>query len=133
MTNHSRIRSIPFAMALATGLSYSAAMAQNEASAGASAATGKVIGPNSEPQVGVPVVVQGPAGTTQAFTDAKGNWSLYNLQPGDYQVKPAVGANSNASVSFSVKERGLVNRWLGSEPKEITTSVMKLDKDFKTH
>lgn len=94
------------------------------------AATGKVIGPDAAPQVGVPVIVSGPAGVTHAFTDAKGNWSVYNLAPGDYQVKPALKAAGEASVNFSVKDRGLIGRLLGSET-DITTSAMRLNHDFQ--
>jgi hypothetical protein len=51
-------------------------------------ATGKVVEPDLKPAAGVPLQIVGPKGTTFAFTDENGNWSLYNLEPGAYQVKP---------------------------------------------
>ena len=42
-------------------------------------AKGKVIGPNNQPQVGVPVTIEGPLGKTVAITDKSGMWSIYKL------------------------------------------------------
>jgi hypothetical protein len=110
----------------------SAAPAAN-ASSLAPAATGKVVGPGSQPQAGVPVIVEGPMGKTHAFTDSKGDWSLYNLEPGEYHVKAAMGSVADPSnpVVFTVKERGVFGKIFGSEPPAVTTSVIKLNQDFK--
>ena len=128
----SRWTSVSIALAVVATLA-SGARAQNAAptAPGVAAATGVVVGPSAEPQVGVPVVVQGPKGVTQAFTDAKGSWRLYNLPPGEYKVKPATNAATDASVSFTVKEQGVFDRMFGKEPPQITTNVMKLDRDVK--
>jgi hypothetical protein len=102
------------------------------ASAPAPAATGQVVGPQSQPQVGVPVIVEGPKGRTHAFTDSKGVWSLYNLEPGQYRVKPAISsaADSNAAVTFTVEEPGVFGKIFGSAPKAVSTSAIMLNKDF---
>jgi hypothetical protein len=99
----------------------------------APAATGAVVGPGSQPQAGVPVIVEGPMGKTHAFTDSKGNWSLYNLEPGEYHVKAAMGSVAEPSdpVVFTVKERGVFGKIFGSEPPAVTTSAIKLNQDFK--
>jgi hypothetical protein len=114
------------------------ALAQNStppaasASTVAPAATGKVVGPESQPQPGVPVIVEGPNGKTHAFTDAKGDWSLYNLEPGQYQVRAAINPPgvANDAVEFTVKDRGVFGRIFGSAPSVVTTSAIKLHKDF---
>lgn len=76
---------------------------------GTAVATGKVVGPTAQPQVGVPVQVQGPVGKSYAFTDKDGVWSLYNLPAGDYSVQPigtfAVGRGK--IVSFTVRDPGI--------------------------
>jgi hypothetical protein len=121
------------------GLAAQTASAQNStppdagAPSGVLAATGKVVGPDQEPQAGVPVLVEGPMGKTHAFTDAKGNWSLYNLAPGKYQVKPASGtANDvNEPVAFTVKEKGFFDKLFGSDKSAVLAAEIKLDKDFK--
>jgi hypothetical protein len=102
-------------------------------SAGSAAATGQVVGPNSKPQAGIPVVVVGPQGKTHAFTDAKGSWSLYNLKPGTYSVQPTEGmkAGSDQSVSFTVKEKGLFEKLFGSNNTTVYASELKLPKDFQ--
>jgi hypothetical protein len=64
----------------------------------APAATGKVVGPDSKPPAGVPIQVTGPEGKTTAFADQNGNWSLYNLVPGTYQIKPAAGVTTTAQT-----------------------------------
>jgi hypothetical protein len=95
-------------------------------------ATGKVVGPGSQPQAGVPVMVEGPQGKTHLFTDAKGNWSLYNLPPGNYQVRPVSGAATTTQpIEFTVKEKGLLDKLFGGEQNSIRASEIKLDKDFK--
>ena len=67
-----------------TGFS-SVTHAQNSSSSSIPpSAIGKVIGPDSKPQPGVPLEVTGPEGKTTAFTDQNGQWSLYNLTPGLY-------------------------------------------------
>lgn len=103
------------------------------ASSIAPAATGAVVGPGSQPQAGVPVIVEGPMGKTHAFTDSKGNWSLYNLEPGEYHVKAAMGsaADPGNPVVFTVKERGVFGKIFGSEPPAVTTSAIKLNQEFK--
>jgi hypothetical protein len=97
------------------------------------AATGKVVGPGSQPQAGVPVIVEGPMGKTHAFTDSKGDWSLYNLEPGEYHVKAAMDSVADPSnpVAFTVKERGVFGKIFGSEPPSVTTSAIKLNQEFK--
>lgn len=113
------------------------AAAQNSAAPAAStsvpapAATGKVVGPQSQPQAGVPVIVQGPMGKTHVFTDSKGNWSLYNLEPGEYHVTAGMAADPGDPVSFTVKQRGVFSKIFGSEPPSVTTSAIKLNKEFK--
>jgi Carboxypeptidase regulatory-like domain len=90
-------------------------------------ATGTVIGPDSKPQPGVPVQVNGPNGRTTVFTDANGKWSLYNLAPGTYQVQPGPGVTmtNQAPMNFTIDKSGL----FGSTPT-YNTSVMKLDKEW---
>jgi hypothetical protein len=96
-------------------------------------ATGKVVGPNSEPQAGVPVQVHGPTGSTILYTDAKGNWSLYNLRSGSYRIEPlapqteAKGpASTNAKQEFVVPKQSFLESWLGAE-KTIKVPELKLD------
>jgi hypothetical protein len=97
----------------------------------APAATGRIVGPQSQPQAGVPVIVEGPMGKTHAFTDSKGDWSLYNLEPGEYRVKPAISSAADGEpVMFTVKERGVFGKIFGSEPPAVTTSVIQLNRDF---
>ena len=98
----------------------------------APAATGKVVGPQSQPQAGVPVIIEGPMGKTHAFTDSKGDWSLYNLEPGEYHVKPAITSSTDSGepVTFTVKERGVFGKIFGSEPPAVTTQAIKLNKAF---
>ena len=70
--------------------------------------SGRVVGPGDQPKAGVPIQVEGPLGTTHVFTDINGNWSLYNVQPGTYAVRPAGKvASPNPGVQFTVKEFGL--------------------------
>jgi len=98
--------------------------ANAQSSTPAPSATGKVVGPDAKPQVGVPIVVKGQKGTTTAFTDGKGEWSLYNLEPGKYAVGPAVTSNA-PQVEFTVE---------GGSKQQATyhASEMKLDKDWNT-
>jgi hypothetical protein len=123
------------ALIVAGGFASSApAVAQPlNAQASAPVASGVVVGPDSKPQAGVPIVVQGPHGKTVAYTDANGKWSLYNLPPGDYQVQPVPGAAaSSGPVSFTVKQPGLFDKLLGSPQQQtFTGSEIKLDKAFK--
>lgn len=97
----------------------------------APAATGKVVGPNSKPQAGVPIQVTGPAGKTTAFTDEHGNWSLYNLAPGTYQIKPAAGLTTTTQTpkSFTVQQTGFLGNLLGGS-KTYYATEMKLDKNW---
>jgi hypothetical protein len=92
----------------------------------APSATGKVVGPDAKPQIGVPIVVNGPSGTTTAFTDYKGEWSLYNLRPGRYEVKPAV-TPSQSQVIFTVEGAGPL--W-SKQQNTYRASDMKLNKDW---
>lgn len=117
---------------LALGVSAYSAFGQNDTSkvdpAGGLSASGKVVGPSSEPQAGVPVVVEGPTGQTHAFTDANGNWSLYNLSPGTYKVKPAV--DDSQRVDFTVKNKGLFGKIFGSDSSAVYTSDIKLNRNY---
>jgi hypothetical protein len=101
--------------------------------AGSLVATGKVVGPNEEPQAGVPVTVKGPMGKTHAFTEAKGNWSLYNLAPGKYQVQPAPGTTDSAdeSVAFTVEDKGFFDKLFGGKQAVVLTPEIKLDREFR--
>lgn len=96
-------------------------------------AVGKVVGPNSEPQSGVPVMVEGPRGKTFAFTDQNGDWSLYNLDPGTYQVQPVQGtlASTLQPVVFTVKEKSFFGKLFGGEEKPIGASEIRLKEQFK--
>jgi Carboxypeptidase regulatory-like domain len=104
---------------------------ESQTKAGSLTATGKVIGPTAQPQAGVPVTVQGPSGKTYAITDDKGAWSLYNLPAGKYEVQPfdAYKSNSNSSVTFTVKEKGLLDKWLSSEDAAYVAPEMKISRD----
>jgi hypothetical protein len=94
----------------------------------APSATGKVVGPDAKPQIGVPMVVQGPSGTTTAFTDDKDQWFLYNLKPGKYEVKPAV-TPSQPQVIFTVEGTGMF--W-SKQQNTYRASDMKLNRDWNT-
>jgi hypothetical protein len=117
---------------IGTAEAQNAAAPASNASPPAPAATGKVVGPEARPQAGVPIIIEGPRGKTHAFTDAKGDWSLYNLEPGEYEVKPAVSsaAVSDEPVTFTVKERGVFGRMFGGESAAVATPAIKLNKDF---
>ena len=91
-------------------------------------ATGKVIGPDSKPQPGVPVEVTGPQGKTTAFTDQNGQWSLYNLAPGDYKVKPvAPTAPDQTSVDFKITGKG----WLDRSRDTYDAGELKLGRSWQ--
>jgi len=92
-------------------------------------ATGTVVGPDSQPQAGIPIQVNGPEGQTTVFTDEKGKWSLYNLSPGTYQAKPLArsGGASQATINFTISKSGL----FGSSAT-YNASVMKLDKNWSS-
>jgi hypothetical protein len=62
------------------------------------AATGVLMGPNSKPQAGVPLLVLGPQGKITVFTDRNGKWSLFNLAPGRYEVQPPAGMTTDPST-----------------------------------
>jgi hypothetical protein len=100
----------------------------------APAATGKVVGPDSQPQAGVPIQVTGPEGQTTAFTDQHGNWSLYNLAPGTYQIKPAAGATTTTAQSqktFTIEQTGLLGGLFGgSKNRTYYATEMKLDRNW---
>jgi len=118
---------------LALGVSVCSALGQNDPSkvvdpAGGLSASGKVVGPSFEPQAGVPVVVEGPTGKTHAFTDANGNWSLYNLSPGNYKVSPAV--DDSQRIDFTVKNKGVFGKMFGSDPSAVYTSDIKLNRNY---
>lgn len=91
----------------------------------APAVTGKVIGPNGTPVPGAPLQVQGPDGKTVVFTDAKGQWSLYNLPAGNYSVEPLTKA-SDQPAQFAIKDKGLVNKLLGGSDAPFTASDIRL-------
>jgi hypothetical protein len=90
--------------------------------------TGRVVGRSNQPQAGVPVQVQGPLGTTHVFTDLNSNWSLYNVQPGTYAVRPAGNASSQSpAVQFTVKESGFFGKLSGSSDTKFSAPEIKLD------
>jgi len=78
-------------------------------------ATGKVVGASGAAAVGAPLQVVGPQGKTVVYTDARGQWSLYNLPAGTYSVTP-LGKTPAAHqpVEFSIKDKGLVDKVFGS-------------------
>jgi hypothetical protein len=92
-------------------------------------ATGKVIGPDSKPQPGVPVEVTGPQGKTTAFTDQNGQWSLYNLEPGDYKVKPVapMAPDQKTSVDFKISGKG----WLDKSTDTYNAGELKLGRTWQ--
>jgi hypothetical protein len=99
-------------------------------------ATGKVIGPDLKPEPGIPVQVVGPEGKkTFAFTDADGSWSLYNLAPGTYEVKPGPGWSTIATqqpINFTVKQPGFWEELFGTKSdKTFHATEMKLYTDSK--
>ncbi len=99
----------------------------------APAATGKVVGPDSKPQAGVPIQVTGPEGKTTAFTDVHGNWSLYNLAPGTYKIKPAASVTTTAQTptTFTIQPSGFFKGLLGgSKNPTYYATEMKLDKNW---
>lgn len=100
---------------------------------GSLAATGKVVGPNSVPQAGVPVQVQGPLGTTHVYTDAKGSWSLYKLPPGTYQAHALIGTTSETlpSVNFTIKAKGWFESVFGSNKPAVAAPEIKLDNSYR--
>jgi hypothetical protein len=96
-------------------------------------ATGKVVDPNSKPATGVPMQVVGPKGKTFAFTDENGYWSLYNLAPGTYQVKPGwASTDTQQTINFTVQQPTLLEGLFGAKDnKTFYATEMKLDKSFK--
>jgi hypothetical protein len=98
---------------------------------GGLAATGLVVGPDGQPQPGVPLTVEGPQGKTLAVTDERGAWSLYNLAPGLYSIQPAVGqkdASRSAPVNFNVKKRSVFDSLIGTEASVYKAPAMRIDK-----
>ena len=92
------------------------------------AATGKVVGPNGTPVAGAPLQVQGPEGKTVVYTDAKGQWSLYNLPAGTYSVTPlSKTATSHEPVQFSIKDKGVVDKLFGGADTTFFASEIKLN------
>ena len=120
---------VPFLVLIAFGATASA-----QSSAPVASATGKVIGPESKPQAGIPIEVTGPEGKTTAFTDANGNWSLFNLAPGTYQVRPAVGSTTSQSpIEFTVTGKGVFGGLFGTtQSNTFRAEEMKLDKNWGT-
>jgi hypothetical protein len=97
-------------------------------------ATGKVVGPHSEPQAGVPIQVSGPQGEFTSFTDADGLWSVYNLPAGTYHVQPPKGMTTATKkpTTFTVTQTGLLGTLFGAEQKPAYTGeIMLLGEDFK--
>ena len=93
----------------------------------APAVTGKVVGPSGTPVAGAPLQVQGPQGKSVVFTDANGQWSLYNLPAGNYRVAPLTKAPaSDQPVEFSVKEKGAIDKLLGNVDTTYSASEIKL-------
>jgi hypothetical protein len=127
------IRSIVLLAALVlvdapAGAQSGAAQAQD----GSLAATGTVLGPDAAPQAGVPLQVQGPLGQTHVFTGKDGTWSLYNLPPGKYEVKPVDGAttSTNKTVGFTVKDAGFFDKLTGGTQKAVVVPQITVDRKF---
>jgi hypothetical protein len=94
-------------------------------------ATGKVIGPDSKPQPGVPLEVTGPEGKTTAFTDQNGQWSLYNLKPGDYSVKPVtpMASDQNTTADFKIIGKG----WFDGSKSTYDAGDLKLSRSWQLY
>jgi hypothetical protein len=108
-----------------------AAGAASPSSAMELAAKGKVVGPSSQPQPGVPVQVEGPEGKALVFTDKDGDWSLYNLPAGRYQVNTVKGfANDDQTVAFTVPEKSLASKWFSNKEAAYIAPSMTVKKDF---
>jgi hypothetical protein len=95
---------------------------------GSLVASGKVVGPDSKPQPGVPVEVSGPDGKIVAFTDENGMWYLYNSPPGKYVAQPAEG--SARPAAFTVEKPVWFGMFVGDK-KPAYVGEFKLDQDFK--
>jgi hypothetical protein len=95
-------------------------------------ASGRVVGPDSKPQPGVPVEVSGPQGKIVAFTDENGIWYLYNSPPGEYLAQPAHGLMTQGRhpAAFTVEKPDWFNRIVG-EKKPAYVGEFRLDQDFK--
>src|SRR5712664_611873 len=85
-------------------------------------AIGKVVGPTSKPEPGVPVEITGPPGKIHALTDQNGQWHVYNLPAGEYNVQPLKASKSVAS--FTVDHKTLLQRWFGgAEPPKVAAEI----------
>jgi expansin (peptidoglycan-binding protein) len=100
------------------------------AQAPAPVAIGKVVGPGGAPVAGAPLQVQGPQGKTVVYTDAKGQWSLYNLPAGTYSVAPLnKTAPSDQPVQFSIKDKGVIDKLFGNADTTFFASEIKLNSN----
>jgi hypothetical protein len=94
-------------------------------------ATGKIIGPDSKPQPGVPLEVTGPEGKTTAFTDQNGQWSLYNLKPGDYRVKPVAPTAPDQRTSADFQITG--KTWFAGSKDTYNAGDLELGKSWQQY
>jgi hypothetical protein len=102
-----------------------------ESSKNPPSAIGKIIGPDSKPQPGVPLEVTGPEGKTTAFTDQNGQWSLYNLKPGDYTVKPVapMAPDQKTIADFTIPGKG----WFDNSKYTNDVGELKLSKTWQPY
>jgi hypothetical protein len=112
-------------------------------------AIGKVMGPTSKPQPGVPLEITGPPGKIYVFTDERGEWHVYNLPAGKYNFKPvgignwsiideahrtAAGGLDNhtdktiAGASFTVDAPGVLQRVFGGGEGTKVAADIKLQE-----
>jgi hypothetical protein len=118
-------------IAAAVVVAVSAAGAASPSSAMELAAKGKVVGPSLQPQAGVPVQVEGPQGKALVFTDKDGDWALYNLPAGRYQVKTVKGfANEDQTIAFTVPEKSFAGKWFSNNQAAYVAPSMTVKKDF---
>lgn len=88
------------------------------------AATGTVVSPSGTPAANVPLQVQGPEGKTVVFTDSQGQWSLYNLPAGKYQVAPvSKSPNTEQAVQFTIQDKGVFSKFVGSATTQSTSEI----------
>lgn len=107
----------------------SGVVAHSQSLAPPPSATGKIVGPDSKPQAGVPLEVTGPEGRTTAFTDQNGQWSLYNLRQGNYRVKPLGGSTApgQATANFTIKG------WFDGPKYTYDAGEMKLNRSWQQY
>lgn len=98
---------------------------------GSLSAKGRVVDAKSKPEPGVPVEISGPSGKVYAVTDQSGNWHVYNLPAGKYNVQAAdIGRGSDSSsVSFTIEQEGFLHRWFGGGERVKEAAEIKLPVD----